>query len=84
MNTPQSQIKINLSENMKDFIQSKANRYGMPVAGYIKHLILKDVEDMDYPVFEASDKTIKAYKEAIKNKDKAIEVTDIKEFFKNL
>lgn len=84
MNTPQSQIKINLSENMKDFIQSKANRYGMPIAGYIKHLILKDVEDMDYPVFEASDKTIKAYKEAIKNKDKAIEVTDIKEFFKNL
>ncbi len=84
MITQQTQIKINLPIQLKEFVESKAQKFGLPVAGYIKHLILKDVEDMEYPVFEASDRTIRAYKKAIKNKDKAIEVTDIHEFFKNL
>lgn len=84
MITPQAQIKVNLPVNLKEFLESKAQKFGMPLAGYIKHLILKDVEDMDYPTFEASDRTIKAYKKALKDKDKAIEVTDIDEFFKNL
>lgn len=84
MNTTQAQIKVNLPLTMKDFLESKASKFGMPVAGYVKHLILKDIEDMDYPVYEASDSTIKAYKKALKNKDKAIEVTDIDQFFKNL
>ncbi len=84
MITQQAQIKLNLPLALKDFLESKANKFGMPLAGYIKHLMLKDVEDMDYPTFEASDRTIKAYKKALQNKDKAIEVTDIDEFFKNL
>ncbi len=84
MITQQAQIKLNLPLALKDFLESKANRFGMPLAGYIKHLMLKDVEDMEYPTFEASDRTIKAYKKALQNKDKAIEVTDIDEFFKNL
>lgn len=84
MVTQQAQIKINLPLALKDFLESKAQKFGMPLAGYIKHLMLKDVEDMEYPVFEASDRTIRAYQKALKNKDKAIEVTDIDEFFKNL
>lgn len=84
MITQQSQIKLNLPLELKEYLESKAQKFGMPVTVYIKHLILKDVEDMDYPVFEASDRTIKAYKKALKDKDKTIEVTDIKEFFKNL
>ena len=84
MITQQAQIKINLPIALKEYLESKAQKFGMPIAGYLKHLILKDVEDMDYPVFEASDRTIKAYKKAMKEKDKAIEVKDIDEFFKNL
>ena len=86
MNTPQSQIKINLPANLKDLVQSRASRFGMPLAGYIKHLILKDVEDMDYPVYEASERTIKAYKQALKDEKegKLVEVTDIKKFFDEL
>lgn len=84
MNTAQAQIKINLPLALKEFLESKASKYGMPVAGYVKHLILKDTEDMDYPTFEASDKTIRAYKKALKERDKAIKVTDLEEFFKNL
>ncbi|MBI3486421.1 hypothetical protein HY025_05800 [Candidatus Daviesbacteria bacterium] len=84
MITQQTQIKINLPVALKDFLESKASKFGLPLASYVKHLILKDVEDMDYPIFEASDSTIKAYKKALKDKDKAIEVKDIDEFFKNL
>lgn len=84
MITQQAQIKLNLPLALKDFLESKASKFGMPLAGYIKHLILKDVADLEYPTFEASDRTIRAYKKALKERDKAVVVTDIKEFFKNL
>lgn len=84
MITQQTQIKLNLPLTLKEYLESKATKYGIPVAGYLKHLILKDIEYMDYPIFEASDKTVKAYKKAIKEKDKAIELTDIDKFFKDL
>ena len=84
MITQQAQIKLNLPLALKEYLESKASRFGMPLAGYIKHLILKDVESMDYPVFEASDRTIKKAKEAIKNRDKSILVEDVDKFFNNL
>ena len=84
MVTPQSQFKLNLPLPLKEFALSKAQKYGMPLASYIKHLIIKDVENLEYPIFEASDRTIKAYKKALRDKDKAIEVTNVKDFFKNL
>lgn len=84
MITQQAQIKLNLPLALKEFLESKASKFGMPLAGYIKHLILQDVADMEYPIFEASDRTIRAYKKALKEKDKAIVVTNVKEFFKNL
>ena len=84
MITQQTQIKVNLPSNLKDYLESKANKFGMPLAGYVKHLILKDVEDMDYPVFNASDRTINKASEALKNKDKSVLVEDPDTFFKNL
>jgi hypothetical protein len=84
VNTQQAQIKVNLPLPLKDYIESKAGKFGMPLAGYIKHLILKDVEDMDFPTFEASDKTIQAYKKAVQEKRNAIEAKSIDDLFKNL
>ena len=86
MITQQSQIKLNLPLALKDYAQSKAQKYGMPLAGYIKHLILKDVEDMDYPVFEASDRAEKAFEEALKadRERKLIKVDNIDKFFDDL
>lgn len=84
MITPQAQIKINLPFPLKEFLESKAGKFGMPLAGYIKHLILEDVADMEYPVFEASESTIKAYKKALKEKRQGREVKDLDKFFKNL
>lgn len=87
MVTQQAQIKLNLPAELKDYIESKASKFGMPLAGYIKHLILKDVEDMDYPTFELSESSEKALKKALAEKDKASTVNNEKElddFFKNL
>lgn len=87
MITPQSQIKVNLPLNLKEYLESKASKFGMPVAGYLKHLILKDVEDMEYPTFQASDSTIEAFKKAIKEKDKAVSfknVAELDKYLKNL
>lgn len=87
MITPQTQIKLNLSVALKDFLESKARRFGIPMSDYLKHLILRDIEGEEYPVFEASDATIKATREALKNIDKAVTLkdqNDLKQFFKNL
>lgn len=85
MITQQSQVKLNLPVALKDFLESKANKYGMPVAGYIKHLILKDVADMDYPTFELSERAEKALEKALKDRNKAVTVKgDVGTFLKNL
>lgn len=84
MITQQTQIKLNLPLALKDYLESKASKYGMPLAGYVKHLILKDVADIDYPTFEASDRTITVYQKALKEKGDAVEITDIDKFFNDL
>jgi predicted DNA-binding protein len=86
MITQQTQIKINLPLALKEFLESKANRFGMPLAGYVKHLILKDVEEMDYPTFQASKQTERAYKQALKDQKagKLVRVDDVEKFFKEL
>ena len=83
MNTPQTQIKVTIPLPMKEYVESKANKFGMPIAGYIKHLILKDIEDMDYPTYLASTETEKAYNKALKeySMGKTIKVNDIDKFF---
>lgn len=74
MLTQQTQIKLNLPIQLKDYIASRASRFGMPIASYVRYLIVKDVENMEYPVYVASSSTEKAYKKAIKEKEKAVTV----------
>ncbi len=86
MNTTQTQIKINISATMKSYLDSRASKFGMPTAGYIKHLILKDIEDMDYPTYQASEETEKSYKKAIAEYEagKSTKINDIDAFFEEL
>lgn len=86
MNTPQSQIKVNLPVTMKDYLASKAAKFGIPLAGYIKHLILKDIEYMDYPTFQASEKVERTHKKALKEhrQGKTIKINNIDKFFAEL
>ena len=84
MVTLQSQIKVNLPLALKEYLESKAQKFGMPLASYVKHLILKDVENMEYPTYVASERTIKKAKEALEHKSEAILVNDVDSFFENL
>lgn len=86
MNAPASQIqlKISLSEQLSDLLQSKAARFGIPVTQFVKHLIIKEVESEAYLTFAASDWLEEKTRKAMREKDKAVEVKDIHNFFKNL
>ncbi len=89
MITPQAQIKLNLPATLKDFLESKARRFGIPMSDYLKHLIIKDIEGEEYPVFKASEATEKAAEQALKDlkNGKAISINtqeDLKKFFKSL
>lgn len=84
MITQQVQIKLNLPLALKDFLESKAQKFDMPLAGYLKHLILNDVSDLDFPTFQISDASEKKAKKALAEKKAAVKVTSISEYFKNL
>lgn len=84
MITQQEQVKLNLPITLKEYLESKADRFGMTIAGYLKHLILKDVEDMEYPIYQTSERTTKKAVKALKTKKKSIVIKDIDHFFKNL
>lgn len=86
MSTSQAQIKLNIPQPMKEYLESKANKFGMPLAGYVKHLILKDIENMDIPTYHASESTEKAYHRAVKEFDsgKTVKVDDTDSFFEEL
>jgi hypothetical protein len=81
MVTAQTQIKINLPVSLKKHLETRAQRFGMPLAGYIRHLILKDVDQTDYPVYKASNRTEKAAQKAIKEINKSV---GLDELFKRL
>ena len=66
METKQSQIKINLSANLKSKIQVRAKKYDLTMAGYLKHLAVNDIRVSDVPVFKPSASSIRALKEAMK------------------
>jgi len=80
MNSP-IQLKVNLSLELQELLQSKAGRLGVPLTQYVKHILIKDVETEEYPVFRASTEVEEAAKQALKELDKAI---DAKDFFTQL
>ena len=82
--TNSTQIKINLPNELKDFLASKSNRYGLTLSTYVKHLILKDVADLAFPTFKASKQIEDSYEDAMKNRGGAVKVNDLDEFFDNL
>lgn len=82
MITQQAQIKLNLPLQLKEYIESKASKLGLPLAQYIKHLIINDVADMEYPIFHMSKSSEKKLKEAMGQLNKAVDVNDVHEYFK--
>lgn len=86
MNTTQIQLKVSLSQQLSDLLQSKASRLGVPVTQFVKHIIIKEVEREDFPTFQMSERTEQKIKEAMEDyaAGKAVKVDDISKFFKKL
>lgn len=84
MITPQVQLKLNLPMALKEYLESKARKFDMPIAGYIKHLILKDVADMDYPIYRISEVSEMKAKKAIIEKKKSKKISDVSSYFDSL
>ncbi|OGG03409.1 hypothetical protein A3D78_06585 [Candidatus Gottesmanbacteria bacterium RIFCSPHIGHO2_02_FULL_39_14] len=80
MNTP-IQLKINLTEELQELLKSKASKFGIPLTQYVKHVLIKDVEGQEYPIFKASEETEREAQEALEQLDKAV---DAKSFFQKL
>jgi hypothetical protein len=79
-----SQIRLTLPVQLRGLLQAKASKYGLSLSAYIKNLIVDDVKHVEYPVFEASESTEQAYKKAIDERRKAVEVDDVGDFFDKL
>lgn len=86
MNAQTTQIKLTLPVSLKGYLQTKADKYGLPITAYLKHMIIKEVEDVDYPTYEMSERTEKKLKKAMKDykAGKAIEVRNLKKYFDEL
>lgn len=81
-----SQIKFSLPPKLKTHIENRSKRLGVPMAHYIRYLILSDLESQNYPVMQVSDRTEKAYR-AAKAEEKAgklIVVEDLEKYFDEL
>ncbi len=84
MITQQSQIKVNLPVALKDYLESKARKFDLPIASYVKHLILKDVSDLDFPTFRISQSSEEKARKALADRKNSIKVGNVTEYFKTL
>lgn len=84
MNTQTTQIRVTLPVELQGFLQTKASKYGLSLSAYIRNLVINDVQDVEYPVYEASDQVEKSYKKALQERGEAVEVDDVNEFLNSL
>ena len=64
----QIQVKVSLSPQLNDFLESRAGRLGVPMTQFVKYLIIKEMEKEDYPVFSLSPTAAKKAEKAWKNR----------------
>jgi len=62
-----TQLKVTLPLNLFDYVQAKTQRFGLSMSGYLKHLIIEDVKNMDIPEFTMSESTEKTALQALKD-----------------
>jgi len=65
MQTQTTQIRVTLPVQLHGYLQTKANKYGLSLSAYIRNLVINDVQDVDYPVFEMSNQSVNDLKESV-------------------
>lgn len=81
-----TQVKVTLPAQLHQFVQSRADKFGMTLSSYIKHLVLDDVRDMDIPTFTMSKSTEMIALQALEEHKlgKTTEIKDVDEFLDTL
>jgi len=79
-NTQATQVKITLPNELYLHLRSKAEKFGLNLASYIRHLVINDVKDVDIPVFKMSEErekiALKALEDYKSGKTRAIDNID--------
>jgi hypothetical protein len=81
-----TQIKVTLPQNLYLHLKSKAEKFDLGLATYIKHLVINDVKNIDIPVFRMSKEreeiALKALRDHKAGKTK--EIKNIDQYFDSL
>ena len=85
-NTPATQVKVTLPNELYLHLKSKAGKFGLNLASYIRHLVINDVKDVEIPVFKMSKKREEIGLKALEDyrTGKTTLVKNIDEHFDNL
>ena len=78
------QLKVTLSKQLHALLQKRAQTIGLTMSSYVKNLIVDDIKDLAFSEQDASKQLEESYQDAIKNKNKAIKVVNLKETLDNL
>lgn len=78
------QLKVTLSKQLHALLQKRAQTIGLTMSSYVKNLIVDDIKDLAFSEQDASKQLEESYQDAIKNKNKAIKVVNLKETLNNL
>jgi len=86
MQAQTTQIRVTLPIQLQGYLQTKADKYGLGLSAYIKNLIIDDVKDIKYPVYQMSDQAISDLEEAKKSEEDGslIKANDVGSFLRNL
>lgn len=85
-NVQTTQVKVTLPNELYLHLKSKAEKLGLNMASYIRHLVINDVQDVEIPVFKMNQKTEKKGLKALKEhkEGKTTKVDNIDKYFDSL
>ena len=85
-NIQATQVKVTLPDELYLHLKSKADKFGLNLASYIRHLVINDVKDIEIPVFKMSEKTEKRGLQALEEHEegKTTKIDDINKYFDGL
>ncbi|MBI3397193.1 hypothetical protein HY045_01825 [Candidatus Woesebacteria bacterium] len=66
-NAQATQVKVTLPDELYLRLKSRAERFGLNLASYVRYLIIYDVKNMDIPVFKMSEKREKIALKALRD-----------------
>ena len=81
-----TQIKITLPGELYLHLKSKADKLGLNLASYVRHLVINDVKDIDVPAFKMSEEREKIALKALDdyNSGKTKEMRNVDSYLDSL